>query len=102
MPTNTQQMKEVIQRAIEGGYGIEETYTRENKEFLNRATLQTHWKVLTADPLFWQALRKVEKWGYYDNESGKPMWQYQWHRFIDHLAEGKPTEDFFTKLLKSN
>jgi hypothetical protein len=26
-------------------------------------------------------------------------WQYHWHRFIDHLAEGKTPEDFFRELL---
>lgn len=25
-------------------------------------------------------------------------WRYQWHRFVDHLADGKSGEDFFSKL----
>ena len=72
------------------------------------------------DPLFWQALGKAMGWGdttgkHYEGEkyrNGKPItkcsscgnrwpygndwcWLYHWHRFIDHLAEGKTAEDFF-------
>jgi hypothetical protein len=50
---------------------------------------------------FWQSLGKALGWDekrcflqkYRDNE-----WQYQWHRFIDHLAEGKDAESFFETL----
>lgn len=28
----------------------------------------------------------------------KEGWQYQWHRFIDHLSEGNTIESFFEKL----
>jgi hypothetical protein len=28
-----------------------------------------------------------------------PSWLYHWHRFIDHLAEGKNAEEFFSNLL---
>jgi hypothetical protein len=27
-----------------------------------------------------------------------PGWRYEWHRFIDHLADGKSTEEFFKNL----
>lgn len=31
------------------------------------------------------------------HEVGK-IWLYNWHRFIDHLAEGKTAEEFFASL----
>ena len=27
-----------------------------------------------------------------------PLWKYQWHSFIDHLASGKTVEDYFKNL----
>lgn len=45
------------------------------------------------DPLFWQALSKSE--GY-----GKTYQMEIWHRFIDHLAEGKDINSFFEELWK--
>lgn len=32
---------------------------------------------------------------------GKPTWKQSWHRFIDHLAEGKDADSFFPALLGS-
>lgn len=59
------------------------------------------------DPLFWQALGKARGWfekNTFINTFWKgqprtfPQWQYKWHRFIDHLAEGKDAESFFESL----
>ena len=47
------------------------------------------------DPLFWQALGKAMGWGGEDWDGG---WRKHWHRFIDHLAEGKDAESFFKDL----
>lgn len=45
------------------------------------------------DPLAWQAVGKTRGWNIHDNSrnlyEAKVHWQYQWHRFIDHLADGK-------------
>lgn len=30
----------------------------------------------------------------------QPEWRYEWHSFIDYLADGKDIESFFEKLLK--
>lgn len=58
------------------------------------------------DHLWWQALGKaighgkgqrVELGGGFWTED---MWLKDWHRFIDHLAEGKDAESFFNELLK--
>lgn len=103
-------MKEAIQKAIEGGYNvgpIEVDMVCDNKydhHFLS--------------PLFWQALGKAMGWKEEANliitlesyntgpehllhqsmEAG--YWRFYWHRFIDHLAEGKDAESFFSTLLK--
>jgi hypothetical protein len=55
------------------------------------------------DPDFWECLGQARHWGsagYYHREKGDfyPAWQYNWHRFIDHLAEGKDAESFFASL----
>ena len=52
-------------------------------------------------PLFWQALGKSRGWvvGHFD---GKPTWLEYWHRFIDHLAEGKSAESYFEQLFTNH
>lgn len=77
------------------------------------------------DPLFWQSLGKAMGWPEdttYCDHCGEAdiadeyithdeehsdcsniltfpkYWRYQWHRFIDHLAEGKDAESFFESL----
>jgi len=87
---------------------------------------QWKWEIMVCDPLFWQALGKERGWdadlcptcgggyrisarmvdwceNYCENDgfptAPRPGWQYHWHRFIDHLAEGKSIEDFFANLL---
>jgi hypothetical protein len=52
------------------------------------------------DPSFWQALGKAR---YYtkDTKEGSirsKLWLQDWHRFIDHLAEGMDAESFFNSL----
>lgn len=78
------------------------------------------------DPLFWQCLGKGLKWGIVDGicpkccYNGKkgwlisnPVtcpnchtcrgdWLYNWHRFIEHIANGGNVEEFFINLLKNN
>lgn len=57
------------------------------------------------DPLFWEALGKALGWtdevphttnGYPWSVKG---WQTYFHRFIDHLIEGKDAEEFFLRLI---
>jgi hypothetical protein len=60
------------------------------------------------DPLFWLALGRALGWDtevltVHEVENGRPTvvtrtgqhWLYHWHRFIDHLAEGKTAASFF-------
>ena len=44
------------------------------------------------DPDFWKALAKARKW------EDANAWRFHWHRFIDHLADGKDVESFFAAL----
>jgi hypothetical protein len=57
------------------------------------------------DPFFWQALGKARGWGELKLPNRSPIgqheegrWFFHWHRFIDHLAEGKDAESFFESL----
>jgi hypothetical protein len=57
------------------------------------------------DPFFWQALGKARGWSELKMPNRSPIGQYEegswfshWHRFIDHLAEGKDAESFFKDL----
>jgi hypothetical protein len=55
------------------------------------------------EPEFWQALGKAREWDmnkHLCSECGlhNDGWAYEWHRFIDHLAEGKDAESLFANL----
>lgn len=54
------------------------------------------------DPQFWSALGKARGWeeGLDRDIFRLPIeaWKLKWHRFIDHLAEGKDAESFFASL----
>lgn len=71
-------IEQVIQKAIEGGY--------------TRGVANIYETLLYPD--FWQSL------GYRSEEEcwNKSCWKCVWHRFIDHLAEGKSIESFFETL----
>lgn len=105
-------MEQAIKRAIEGGYGGETASIGSafRDEFINWCLKDKNYLL---DPLFWQALGKSEGWedekkNYYGEETQDWItggiywyeWQYHWHEFIDHLAEGKDADSFFNNLLK--
>lgn len=98
-PTNLEIIK---QKAIEGGYVTGFMYDR-----LAAIDPLGAVEILLLDPLFWQSLGKALGWkGYNFCEWNNcvliqriPQWQREWHRFIDHLAEGKDIESFFKQLL---
>lgn len=94
--------QEAIKRAEKGGY---KQFNSPRKGYieLNQAFL---------DPLFWSCLGKVEEWSkenistFYDKNGhvfdvSMPRWQFEWHRLIDHLAEGHNIESFFKNLLSN-
>lgn len=104
-------MKEAIQKAIEGGY---RTYLKDNPVGLQTHGYVQHYggvpvNTIFLDPLFWQALGKSLGWvkgeeytGENYESSHEGQWKTEWHRFIDHLAEGKDPEEFFKDLLSTN
>lgn len=108
-------MKEAIQKAIEGGYKLpnDTDYSASYVKIKNVRGRTTDFvfgqfgsqclgTIPTADilldPLFWQALGKAMGWEFRSDH--KEPWKKEWHRFIDHLAEGKDVESFFKDLLK--
>jgi hypothetical protein len=53
-------------------------------------------------PSFWRSLGKSLFWdnGGEDEDGAITIvqWRYEWHRFIDHLADGGPAETYFASL----
>lgn len=119
-------MKEAIQRAIKGGWKPKTSVFRNSKT--QKHILETftfcypdeesirqhkHFYEYFLDPLFWQALGKVEGW---DTSNMKQWWQKcdirdritlldRWenemHSFIDHIAGAGDVDSFFKELLKA-
>jgi hypothetical protein len=109
-------IEDAIEKAIEGGYnktqlvgkavieknvwGIEEKFGRTWEEEKTDA-------IFLLAPSFWQSFGEAMGWR--ENEMllqwandnvpiGDTHWLYQWHRFIDHLAEGNTAKSFFETL----
>ncbi len=117
-------MEKAIEKAVEGGYevlpkraefrSVEIDHDRWFLNFYDLEGMQSDHFTFTVggtllDPLFWQALGKAMRWQEKtDRLIGTEIgfsppcltWAYQWHRFIDCLAEGKDAEQFFEELLK--
>ena len=113
-------MKEAIEKAIERGWKISviepEYYTvngfaiitgvKKGEETVQKNFWPMHRVLL--DPLFWQALGEAMMWNgdgplgttFEIGNNRGPAWRNAWHRFIDHLAEGKDVDSFFNELLK--
>lgn len=95
-----------IKKAIEGGWKPTMHVNYEDEQMVGglSAFISRYYSERAfLDPLFWQALAKSEGWGHNKecNKCGVPFngWKGHWHRFIDHLAEGKDPNDFFNSLL---
>jgi len=86
-------MGQAIKKAIEGGLDYSPISPRANPE------------LLFLKPLFWKCLGKSLGWGKEDEQIALiykwKAWQYYWHSFIDHLAEGKDIDSFFKELLNN-
>ena len=105
-------IKLAIQKAIEGGY-------EKGQLFLDNP-LMILYREIVLDPKFWEALGRSLGWteryhrrkqlmaniqvDYTVSRSPENFsveaWQNAWHEFIDHLAENKDPESFFSELLK--
>jgi len=54
-------------------------------------------ELIFSKPLFWKALGKEKGWEDITKYS-QNHWKKEWHRFIDHLGDGKSAESFFETL----
>ena|SRR3990167_1280927 len=97
-------MKNAITKAIEGGWKVDHWDTNGDWYFPKHENLQLNTSKVLLSPLFWQALGKAMLWDKDKTfeEDGLTLisWRREWHKLIDHLAEGKDAESFFNKLLK--
>ncbi len=104
-------MDKFYQKIKEGGYNFE--------RLGNPKSVVERDNALLLDSQAWQCLGKAEGRDKVCDDCGEgymksrdnctcgmtypPLsywWEYAWHRFIDHLAEGKDAESFFNELLK--
>lgn len=78
------------------------------ESFRDEPLVTEAWQIICYDPAFFQALGKALGWPDGLRYSGeivgnvavsKPVWSNQWHRFIDHLIEGKDPDTFFKELI---
>lgn len=92
-------MENAIKIAL--GVGYTTVYNDYRKDYIQ--------KLITLDPLFWKSLGKAMGYRTIDKAElpkdsllhlHQDWWLGTWHRFIDHLAEGKDAESFFNELLK--
>lgn len=105
--------QQAIEKAIEGGWNKEYKVSHHGEfgdvllvhGMRSKALIEAE---ILLDPFFWQALGKSMGWKeeYYiqpkllDDSKVKIRAEYidVWHRFIDHLAEGKDIKSYFESL----
>lgn len=115
-------MEQAIRKAIEGGYP--DTKKEGNQYFTYMGIKEgnkkvwhcVNWEQIVMKPLFWESLGKSLGWeddlwiGQMKRLRGDKLvtdsweatqWEYQWLKFIDHLASGKDAESFFINLLNT-
>ena len=91
-------VEQAIKKAIEGGWKPD---SRNRLLKLNdEHDRYLHVRSIFLDPSFWQSLGKALEWKPYLPHEGSwyGTWWMEWHRFIDHLANGKDAEEFFEGL----
>ena len=97
--------KNIINYAIEGGYGNDNAYVQIDGGLAvcfpgtDRIDYFVSKEFVLLDPLFWQSLGKAL--GYERFTGQKDRWKREWHRFIDALSEGT-SDKFWQDLVPSN
>ena len=81
--------EQAIKKAIEGGF--EQAHSHYADERIQA--------LVFLDPSFWQSLAKAMDWKGESIIDMRLNWLDHWHRFIDHLTDGKDAENFFKELL---
>jgi hypothetical protein len=119
-------VQEVIEKAVEGGYhiygsdGMDTAYEGATNDYSawtrkdNDSSFIVPTEETFLDPTFWQALGRALGWseacdlaiscrhGYKEWQRCRGYyWMYQWHCFIQALADGNTPEAFFAHLTSS-
>jgi hypothetical protein len=98
-------IQEAVKKSIEHGYSLRGIGPSGFYELLDRYSSDVF-----LDHLFWQSLGKAMGWDGFEvftcgcsdvrkMKGQRRIWIGKWHRFIDHLAEGKDAESFFENRL---
>ena len=101
-------LEEIIKKAIEGGWKnkIKQATPILSRRFGLKTAQEMYFMWVFSDPHFWQCLGKAMGWEdevrlQWKNDRvpiGDTHWLYQWHSFIDYLAEGGTAEGFFKEI----
>ena len=116
-------IQEVVNTAVEGGYhihgadGVATVYTGANRDYSawtrtdNQSSFMIPMQETFLDPAFWCALGRALGWEetyelvitcVHGQEECRrchgSYWMYQWHCFIQQLAQGHTPETFFASL----
>lgn len=100
-------MKRTIELAVEGGYVFRDMKIIEDNGRFFRSDgdggyLQIQSEQILLDILFWQCLGKSLGWDNWQGEGGgggSPDWLFNWHRFVDWIAQGKDVDSFFSQII---
>jgi len=89
-------MKQVIEKAREGGWDGSDEY---GGEYTMDDYLESIEKIVL-DPKFWEALGKVEGWDESD-EDAQPGWKEKMNGLTPHIIEGGDIDSYFNRLFPS-
>lgn len=94
-------IKEMIEKGIEGGYDVQVSYAKGLPDVYAKDGYFVSLEKILLDPLFWQAVGKVEaqNTAFRNSEQTHRMWAIgMMHRMIDALAEGKTLQEYIETL----
>lgn len=89
-------IQQAIEKAKKGWWKPKKDWHYEDRSAFGVENIIWDLNACFLDPLFWQSLGKAMGWIYLSDTP--EHWKKEWHRFIDHLAEGKDAESFFESL----
>jgi hypothetical protein len=89
-------IEDTIRKAIGKGY---RHYSCDAYLDKNWVCIPDNYCQIFLDPLFWQALSQALNWVACREAGLAPNdWLANWHRFVNHLADGRDVESFFESL----
>lgn len=100
---DTSAVERMIKAAIDGGWGKANDYRPDIKSYFDFMSFYGAIGIYQAllDPTFWQCAGKSLGWTWGDGytEPVEANWQFHWHRFIDHLADGHDINSALEKIV---